>query len=83
MYISILDYSTSNVCIIHDADDLTKDLLTEDIEALLESIGFHVSNISYMISVSEPGPASTTLAELCDDNYQAIEQACIERLKSR
>lgn len=80
-YISILDYSTGNSLIIEDEDDLTKSLQNEDIEVLLDTLGHHPSNTSFMVTDEDPRGQRVTLRELADDNFDRIEQTCLKRLK--
>lgn len=80
-YISVLDYSTGCNLIIEDEEDLTKDMQSEYVEELLQALGHHPSNCNWMQTEEDPEMARTTLRELADENYEAIEAKCIELLK--
>lgn len=70
MYISILDYSHGTVSIIHDTENVTENMLNEDVSALLETLGFRKSEISFMVSKEnpfEPVDEYVTLRELCEN----------------
>ena len=51
MYITVMDYSTTTVTKL--AWDVEK-ASNEEVEALLESVGYHLSQVSYMTSDEEP-----------------------------
>lgn len=54
MYISILDNSRGTNSIIHDTEDVTENMQNEDVYALLETLGFRKSEISFMVSKENP-----------------------------
>lgn len=82
MFISVLDYSTGTISILHDEVGFTKDLQNDDIEALLSALGHNPSQISFMITDDCPDLGRNSLSEILDDNYGSIEAKCLERLKS-
>lgn len=51
MYITVMDFSTSTITKL--AWDVEK-ASNEEVEALLESVGYHLSQVSYMTSDEEP-----------------------------
>ena len=51
MYITVMDFSTTTVTKL--AWDVEK-ASNEEVEALLESVGYHLSQVSYMTSDEEP-----------------------------
>lgn len=70
MYISILDNSRGTNSIIHDTEDVTENMQNEDVYALLETLGFRKSEISFMVSKEnpyDPFDEYVTLRELCED----------------
>ena len=51
MYITVMDYSRKNVTkLVWDVEDAT----TEEVEILLESIGYKISQIAYLTTADEP-----------------------------
>lgn len=80
-YLSILDYSTGNSLIVEDEDSLLNDLQNEDIENLLESIGFHSSEINWMVTDEDPRGQRVSLRDLTEENYDRIESVCLKRMK--
>lgn len=80
-YLSILDHSTSTSCIIEDEDDMLKDMQVEDIQDLLHTLGYQEDQISFMVTDSDPEQERTSLRELCDENFDAIQKKCINRIK--
>lgn len=78
MYISILDYSRGTVSIIDDTENVTENMQNEDVYTLLDTLGFHKSNIYFMISKEnpyEPVGEYVTLQKLCEDiNEDRIEE---------
>ena len=51
MYITVMDFSTSTVTkLVWDVEKASN----EEVEALLESVGYHLSQVSYMTSDEEP-----------------------------
>lgn len=70
MYISILDNSRGTNSIIHDTENVTENMQNEDVSALLETLGFRESEISFMVSKEnpfEPVDEYVTLRELCEN----------------
>lgn len=65
MIITVFDYSTNSVTIIEDVD---KECFpqNEDVEEWLEHHGFHLSQISYMTSDTNPDMGKTTQWDLED-----------------
>lgn len=52
MYITVMDYSTSTITkLVWDVENKPK---TEEIEILLERLGFHISQIAYLTTDEEP-----------------------------
>lgn len=51
MYITVMDFSTSTVTkLVWDVEKASN----EEVEALLESVGYHLSQVSYMTTEEEP-----------------------------
>ena len=80
MYISILDYSRQTVTIIRDTESVTRNMQTEQVETLLYYLGFHGSEISFMLTEKNPYSPVTdyvTIKELCED----IDEQTVETLQ--
>ena len=51
MYITVMDFSTSTITkLVWDVEKASN----EEVEALLESVGYHLTQVSYMTSDEEP-----------------------------
>lgn len=51
MYITVMDYSTKTITkLVWDVEQA----VTEEVECMLEGIGYHLSQIAYMTSDDEP-----------------------------
>ena len=51
MYITVMDFSTSTITkLVWDVEKASN----EEVEALLESVGYHLSQVSYMTTDEEP-----------------------------
>ncbi len=51
MYITVMDYSTTTISkMVWDVENAT----TQEVEILLEAVGYNLSQISYMTSEDEP-----------------------------
>jgi len=61
MYITVMDFSTTTVTKL--AWDVEK-ASNEEVEALLESIGYHLSQVSYMTSDEEPDVSIVEVSDL-------------------
>ena len=64
MYISIMDFSTTT---IHTLVWNVEEASTEEVEILLESLGYHLSQVSYMTSQEEPTVSTIEVNDLLDD----------------
>ena len=75
MYITVMDFCTETITkLVWDRD---KDSVqTEEVECLLEGIGFHLSQIHYMTSDEEPDVGLVEVSDLLSDKN------AIKRLRS-
>lgn len=64
MYISVMDFSTTT---IHTLVWNVEEASTEEVEILLESVGYHLSQVSYMTSQEEPTISTIEVNDLLDD----------------
>lgn len=64
MYISVMDFSTTT---IHTLVWNVEEASTEEVEILLESLGYHLSQVSYMTSQEEPTISTIEVNDLLDD----------------
>ena len=74
MYISILDYNRQSVVIINDTENVTAGMQTDDVEMMLNALGFHGSEISFMVTDCNPYEQVSdyvSLRELCEDADQS------------
>lgn len=68
MYISVMDYSTKNIhTLVWDVVKAT----TEEVECLLETLGYNLSQVSYMTSDDEPEVGVIEVSDLLDDTFHA------------
>lgn len=64
MYISVMDFSTTTIhTLVWDVDEAS----TEEVEILLESLGYHLSQVSYMTSKEEPMVSTIEVSELLEN----------------
>jgi len=64
MYISVMDYSTTSITtLVWDVEKAS----TEEIEALIERLGYHLSQVSYMTSDEEPDISVIEVSDLISD----------------
>lgn len=64
MYISVMDFSTTTIhTLVWDVEEAS----TEEVEILLESLGYHLSQVSYMTSQEEPMVSTIEVSELLEN----------------
>ena len=80
MYISILDYCRGSVVIIHDTEDVTADMETDDVELVLHALGFRGSEINFMLTKENPYQQVSeyvTLRELSEEaDEDTLDDVC-------
>ena len=77
MYITVMDYSTSTITkLVWDVED------TESacVEMLLELMGYHLSQISYMVTEDEPDFGG--IVEVTDVLNDAELSSCVNSTKT-
>lgn len=73
MYITVMDYSTSTINkLVWDVEDME----SACIEMLLELMGYHLSQISYMTTEDEPDFGIVEVTDILSD---AELSSCIEK----
>lgn len=64
MYISVMDFSTTTIhTLVWDVEVAS----TEEVEILLEGLGYHLSQVSYMTSQEEPMVSTIEVSELLEN----------------
>jgi hypothetical protein len=59
-----MDFSTTTIhTLVWDVDEAS----TEEVEILLESLGYHLSQVSYMTSKEEPMISTIEVSELLEN----------------